>query len=138
MSIVYLSDKPKPEDPTTVAYIAPNDIIYNNELVGDDIWGELDDDAEEEEYLSLVGCLWPACANVDFKYVKEEMLEELSKLSMERILKKISIDNFIADLTLLDHVFIVQETELFKEIKPEDVKNYMKEHTIEFVEYEGN
>ena len=136
-SIQYIGEKPEPDDPITIAIIAKISLDYDNEAIGDDIWGEPDDVDDDEVYDSLVSCIWPACTELEFSFITENMLSKITRLPINDIAKTArQLDQLIADIELLDHVFLCHSEDTFEEISVEKVRDFSSEYTIEFIEYE--
>jgi hypothetical protein len=137
VKIKYLNGRPAIKDPTLIAIVSDSSLNYDNEAIGEDIWGDLDTLAEEE-YDSPVSCIWPACLLAGFNFISEDILSTMSRTPINAIAStKAELEKLIIDLTRLDFLFVYRN-DMFEEINPEDVHKLPTSYLIEFIEYESS
>lgn len=136
--IKFLKSTPSPKDPTTVAIISPAEAEYDEEAIGDEIWGTPDGVEDGEEYDSPFGCMWPACELVEFDFIPSDVIERIEIIDLQEILNSISLENLIEDLKKLDFIFIFENGD-FVEVNPMQINSISLEgFSIQFMEYVSN
>ncbi len=72
-----------------------------------------------------------------FEYVSNDHLNTMEKIDLQALLMEISVGDLQQDLRKIDHIFLV-EGGVFREISVDEVGSYVKNSSIEFMEYESN
>lgn len=135
MMPTYLKTKPPmPQNETLLlAVISKQGVEYDAEEIGADIWGESEDDDDETAF----GLMTPACANVPFESLTADDLEE-DKLEIDELIERFGQKALVADLLLLDAIFIAEEDMELVEVKKQSVAEYLLPgYVLELIEFEA-
>ncbi len=135
MMATYLKQKPPmPENETLLlAVISKQGADYDAEEIGEDVWGEPEDDDDEPAFALMT----PACANVPFESLAADDLEE-EKLDIDDLIERYGQKALVADLLLLDAIFIAEEDMELVEVKKQSVAEYLLPgYVLELIEFEA-